>query len=179
MLYSDQQTSHTLLDKITKATIAYLKEQIKAGADMVQIFDSWAGILSPEQYAEFSYQYIAQICDAITEVPVTVFAKGAFFARNSCSSLNCNTIGLDWNMEIDLSRKMIGNDKTLQGNLDPCVLYTSFGEIKKHTSAMLNQFGKGKHIANLGHGVYPDTDKDKVRCFVDAVKEYDWKKVLV
>jgi uroporphyrinogen decarboxylase len=176
MLYSEPALSHKLLDKITQATIAYLKEQIKAGADMVQIFDSWAGILSPAQYKEYSLQYIAQICDAINEVPITVFGKGAFFARPDFAKLNCQTIGLDWNMEIELSRKIIGNHKTLQGNLDPCVLYTSFSEIKRHTHQMLQQFGAGKHIANLGHGVYPDTDKDKVKCFVDSVKEYDWSK---
>jgi uroporphyrinogen decarboxylase len=172
MLYSEPLIAHTLLQKITDVTIVYLKSQIAAGADMIQIFDSWAGILSPEQYREFSLKYISQICDAITEVPVTVFAKGAFFARKEMGNLNCRTIGLDWNMEIKESRELIGPDKTLQGNLDPCVLYTSFAEIKKHTHAMLKQFGKQKYIANLGHGVYPDTDKDKVKCFIDAVKEF-------
>jgi uroporphyrinogen decarboxylase len=172
MLYSEPTIAQALLQKITDVTIVYLKSQIAAGADMIQIFDSWAGILSPEQYREFSLRYISQICDAITEVPVTVFAKGAFFARKEMRNLNCRTIGLDWNMEIKESREMIGSDKTLQGNLDPCVLYTSFAEIKKHTHDMLKQFGTQKYIANLGHGVYPDTDKDKVKCFIDAVKEF-------
>lgn len=176
MLYSDPTTAHLLLDSITRVTIAYLKKQIEAGADMVQIFDSWAGILSPGQYDEFSLKYISKICDAITEVPVTVFAKGAFFAREKLGKLNCNTIGLDWNMDIAESRQLIGKDKTLQGNLDPCVLYTSFKEIKRITTDMLDQFGNTRHIANLGHGVYPDTDKDKVKCFVDTVKEYQHKK---
>lgn len=171
MLYSDQELSHSLLSKITEVTIAYLKEQIKAGADMVQIFDSWAGILSPQSYKDFSLKYISDICDAIGEVPVTVFAKGAFFARREMGDLKCRTIGLDWNMDIPESRQMIGAEKTLQGNLDPCILYTSWEEIRKHTRKMLEQFGPYKHIANLGHGVYPDTEKDKVKCFVDAVKE--------
>ena len=172
MLYADPVASHILLQKITDVTIAYLKMQVEAGADMLQIFDSWAGILSPEQYREFSLKYISQICDAMTVVPVTVFAKGAFFAREEMGRFNCRTIGLDWNMDIKESRRMIGPDKTLQGNLDPCVLYTSFAEIKKYTHKMIAEFGAQKYIANLGHGVYPDTDKDKVRCFVDAVKEY-------
>jgi uroporphyrinogen decarboxylase len=172
MLYSEPLIAHALLQKITDVTIVYLKSQIAAGADMIQIFDSWAGILSPEQYKEFSLKYISQICDAVTEVPATVFAKGAFFARKEMGNLNCRTIGLDWNMEIKESRELIGADKTLQGNLDPCVLYTSFAEIKKHTREMLKQFGTQKYIANLGHGVYPDTDKDKVKCFIDAVKEF-------
>jgi uroporphyrinogen decarboxylase len=177
MLYSEPQLSHELLSNITQVTIAYLKEQIKAGVDMVQIFDSWAGILSPDQYREFSLKYISDICNAITEVPVTVFAKGAFFARKEMAQLKCNTIGLDWNMEIKESRLLIGPDKTLQGNLDPCVLYTSYDEVRRHTKKMLEDFGPYKHIANLGHGVYPDTDKDKVKCFVDTVKEYSFSLV--
>ena len=172
MLYTDVVLSHNLLEKITQSTILYLKAQIAAGADMVQIFDSWAGILSPAQYREFSLKYISKICDAITEVPVTVFAKGAFFAREEMGKLNCNTIGLDWNMDIAESRKLIGANKTLQGNLDPCALYGTFAEIKKQTHQMLDQFKGSRHIANLGHGLYPDTNPDAVRCFIDAVKEY-------
>lgn len=172
MLYTDTVLSHNLLEKITQSTILYLKAQIAAGADMVQIFDSWAGILSPAQYREFSLKYISKICDAITEVPVTVFAKGAFFAREEMGKLNCNTIGLDWNMDIAESRKLIGPNKTLQGNLDPCALYGTYAEIKKQTHQMLDQFKGARHIANLGHGLYPDTNPDAVRCFIDAVKEY-------
>ena len=171
-LYSEPELSHALLQKITDTTIAYLKAQIAAGANLVQIFDSWAGILSPEQYRTYSLPYIAQICDAITEVPVTVFAKGAFFAREDMGKLNCEVVGLDWNMDIAESRKLVGSSKTLQGNLDPCVLYGSFDEIKKHTRSMIQQFGAQKYIANLGHGVYPDTNPDKVKCFIDTVKEY-------
>lgn len=171
MLYSEPELAHQLLQKITDTTIAYLKAQAKHGADLVQIFDSWAGILSPDQYRKFSLPYIAQICNAINEVPVTVFAKGAFFARKEMSNLNCQVIGLDWNMDISESRRMIPH-KTLQGNLDPCVLYGSFKEIEKHTKKMIKNFGGQKYIANLGHGVYPDTDPDKVKCFIDTVKNY-------
>ncbi len=172
MLYTDPELSHTLLDKITQSTIKYLKAQIAAGADMIQIFDSWAGILSPEQYAVYALKYIAQICDAITEVPVTVFAKGAFFAREDMGKLNCATIGLDWNMDIKESRALIGNNKTLQGNMDPCLLYSDFATIKKETIKMLQAFGPHRHIANLGHGIYPDISPDSVKCFVGTVKEY-------
>lgn len=171
-LYQEPAAAHLLLEKITDLTVAYLQKQIESGADMVQIFDSWAGILPPDQYNTFSLPYIEKICKAIKDVPVTVFAKGAFFARKEMGGLPCRTIGLDWNMGIEESRQMIGPDKTLQGNLDPCVLYNSFDQIKKSTVQMLKAFGPYKHIANLGHGVYPDTDKDKVKCFVDAVKEY-------
>lgn len=171
MLYSEPELAHLLLQKITDTTIAYLKAQAAHGADLVQIFDSWAGILSPDQYRKFSLPYIAQICDAINEVPVTVFAKGAFFARKEMSNLKCEVIGLDWNMDISESRRMIPH-KTLQGNLDPCVLYGSFKDIEKHTKKMIKNFGGQKYIANLGHGVYPDTDPEKVKCFIDTVKNY-------
>ena len=172
MLYTNKELSHQLLEKITQTTIKYLKAQIKAGADIVQIFDSWAGILSYDQYLEFGMKYVSRICDAINEVPVTVFAKGAYFARKEMGELNCNTIGLDWNMDVQKSRELIGKDKTLQGNLDPCMLYSDFDTIKLETSKMLSSFGPNRHIANLGHGVYPDVHPDKVRCFVDTVKEF-------
>lgn len=172
MLYTNPELSHRLLEKITQSTIGYLKAQIQAGADMVQLFDSWAGVLSPSQYSEFGTKYVNEICNAITEVPITVFAKGAYFAREEMGKLNCNTIGLDWNMNIEESRKLIGNDKTLQGNLDPCVLYADFKTIENETKKMLKAFGSTKHIANLGHGVYPDTDPEKVKCFINTVKEY-------
>ncbi len=128
-------------------------------------------ILSPEQYRGFSLPYISQICDAINEAPITVFAKGAFFAREEIGQTACNVVGLDWNMDISESRKLIPN-KTLQGNLDPCVLYAPMAEVEKHTKTMLSAFGKQKYIANLGHGVYPDTDPEKVKCFIETVKAF-------
>src|SRR5690606_18096628 len=114
MLYTQPELSAQLLDMITVSTINYLKAQIVAGADLIQIFDSWAGILPPDHYREFSLKYISRICDAISEVPITVFAKGAFFALDELGRLNCDTIGLDWNMHISESRRLIGNSKTLQ-----------------------------------------------------------------
>ena len=173
MLYSNPELSHKLLQKITTTTIKYLKAQIKAGADLVQVFDSWAGILSHQQYLEFGIKYVKEICDAINEVPITVFSKGAYFARKELGELNCNTIGLDWNMDIIESRALIGQNKTLQGNLDPCVLYSDFKSIENQTNQMLCKFGKNRHIANLGHGVYPDISPDKVICFIEAVKSYE------
>lgn len=172
MLYTNPTLSHTLLSKITQTTIAYLRAQIVSGVEIVQVFDSWAGILSEEQYKEFALPYIKQICDAINNVPVTIFAKGAYFVRKEIAALNCRTIGLDWNMDPIESRKIIGTDKTLQGNLDPCVLYSDFKTIERKTKAMLDQYKEGPHIANLGHGVYPDITPDAVRCFVETVKAY-------
>jgi uroporphyrinogen decarboxylase len=172
MLYTNPKLSHTLLQKITDSTINYLKAQIISGADLIQIFDSWAGILSPEQYNEFSLKYISQICNAITTVPKIVFAKDAFFARKEMSKINCDVIGLDWTMDISESRKLIGENKTLQGNADPCLLYADFAVIKSETEKMLRSFGNHRYIANLGHGLYPDTNKNSVKFFVDTVKEF-------
>jgi len=179
MLYTNPVLAEKLLSKITKATIAYLKAQIRAGADMIQIFDSWAGILSKEQYEVFGLKYVSDICDAIDEVPITVFAKGAYFAREQMGKLNCNTIGLDWNMDIAESRSLIGSDKTLQGNLDPCVLYSGKEKIELEVKKMIDKFGSQRHIANLGHGVYPDTDPSKVKDFISIVKSYSTSSVEV
>ena len=172
MLYAHPQYSHQLLQKITNSTIAYLKAQINAGADIVQLFDSWAGDLSPDMYKQFALPYINEICNSITEAPMIVFARGAYFARHELAKLKCHVIGLDWTMDIKQTRSIIGNNKTLQGNMDPCLLYADYDVIKKETINMLNQFGSVKHIANLGHGIQPDTDADKVKCFVDIVKAF-------
>jgi uroporphyrinogen decarboxylase len=172
ILYKNPSFAHKLMDKITDSTISYLKNQVAAGADIVQVFDSWAGILPAGQYDGFSLKYISKIVDAINEVPVIVFAKGAYASRKSIGNMNCDVVGLDWNMDIAESRELIGPDKTLQGNLDPAALYADFETVKSETRKMLDQFGTSRHIANLGHGVYPDMEADKVKCFIDEVKEY-------
>ncbi len=179
MLYTQPQLAHELLQKITDSTINYLKAQVVAGADLLQLFDSWAGSLSEMQYKVFALPYISQICDAINEVPMTVFAKDAHFALADMGKLNCETVGLDWTMNVKHARNMVGNNKTLQGNMDPCLLYADFDTIKKETIAMLKEFGPKRHIANLGHGLYPDINPDNVKCFVDTVKEYEFNTISV
>ena len=171
MLYTEPELSHRLLQMITDSTLAYLKAQIDAGADLVQIFDSWAGILPAAHFEAFSLPYIRQLCDGIKQVPVTVFAKGAYASLPKMAELSCQTIGLDWNMDIAEARRLFP-DKALQGNLDPAVLYADFATIRRHTRQMLDAFRGHRHVANLGHGVYPDINPDHVRCFVDTVKEY-------
>lgn len=171
-LYQEPAAAHDLLGKITDSTIAYLKAQIEAGVDIVQLFDSWAGVLPKEQYLEFGLKYLRKICDAINEVPITVFAKGAWFVLEELGKLNCNIIGLDWHTSPEMARRLVGTEKTLQGNLDPCLLYASDEDLVKETILMLNKFGGQKHIANLGHGVYPDTNPEKVKLFINTIKEY-------
>jgi uroporphyrinogen decarboxylase len=140
---------------------------------MLQIFDSWAGILGRDDYAAFSLPYIEKICTALKgTVPVTLFAKGAHFSMDQLAALHCNTIGVDWNTPPDFARKMAGTERTLQGNLDPAALYANGKDIAKMTRNMLRQFGPHRHIANLGHGVYPDTSPDAVKIFIDTVKTY-------
>jgi len=172
MLYQEPALSHELLAKITATTIAYLQAQVAAGANLVQVFDSWAGILPPAHYAEFSTRYLAEICEALAPlVPVTVFAKGAWWAVEDFARLPCRTIGLDWNQSPQQARQQAPG-RTLQGNLDPCALYGSAEQVQAATQAMLREFAGGPHIANLGHGVYPDTDPAKVRVFVETVKAW-------
>jgi len=170
-LYQEPALAHQLLEKITLSTINYLKGQVAAGADIIQLFDSWAGVLGPDQYKEFSLKYISQICDALSPlVPVTVFAKDAHFALADMANLNCNTIGLDWTINPQDARIIIGNGKTLQGNADPCMLYADEKSIEATARKMVSAFGKQRYIANLGHGLYPDIDKNKVKYFVDCIK---------
>lgn len=171
MLYREPEMAARLMDMITLGTIKYLKAQIKAGVHLVQIFDSWAGILSPQHYRQYALPALKQICEAIDEVPVTVFAKGAEYALKEVAAMPCRTIGLDWNMNIHSARELVGKDKVLQGNLDPCQLYGPHQQIEKATTEMMEKFKGGPHIVNLGHGVYPDTPLDGVKCFVNTVLE--------
>ena len=170
LLYTSPAVAHALLQKITDTTIAYLQAQVEAGANLIQVFDSWAGSLGPSQYDEFSLRYIAQIVAALPHVPVTVFAKGAHFATAGIATTGCQTIGLDWTMDAATARAQAPL-QTLQGNMDPCALYANPEAIDKAVEDMLAQFGTQRYIANLGHGLYPDTNPDHVRHFVQAVKE--------
>ena len=173
LLYTQPLLAHQLLQRITDVTIAYLKGQIAAGADALQLFDSWAGILGEDQYREFGLRYIQQICAALQEVPLTVFSKGAIASLPEIAQLPCTTIGLDWNMSVPVARSLVQEQKTLQGNLDPCVLYGSAQLIEQETKKMLNSFKSQRHIVNLGHGVYPDIDPEKVKVFINTVKNYE------
>lgn len=173
-LYTQPELAHQLLDKITQSTIHYLKAQVEAGADLIQIFDSWAGVLTEQMFYEFSLNYISKICNAISSlVPVTIFAKDAHYAIEEISKTSCSVIGLDWTINPTIARQL-AQHKTLQGNVDPCLLYADEKKIISETQIMLNAFGKQKYICNLGHGLYPDIDKEKVKFFVDFVKNYNY-----
>lgn len=173
LLYKEPALAHQLMAKITATTISYLKRKIAAGVSIVQVFDSWAGVLSPAHYETFALPYLKQICDAITEVPVIVFARGAWFALEEINQLDCAVVGLDWNTPPEVARQKLGKQRVVQGNLDPCLLYASSEEITAAANEMIKKFN-GHHIVNLGHGVYPDTPLDNVKTFVNTVKEFKY-----
>lgn len=171
LLYSNPEFSHRLLDMITATTIDYLKAQIAAGADIVQIFDSWAGLLSRELYEVYAIPYLHKICVAIDEVPKIVFSKGAYHSLDLIGDLDCQVVGLDWTMEVENIAAYMP-DKALQGNADPALLYADPDLIREQTLYMLQRFPAGRHIANLGHGIYPDLPRENVKCFVDTIQSF-------
>ncbi len=171
--FTQPVAAHTLLQKITDTTIAYLKEKVRAGVDVVQIFDSWGGMLSPVDYQEFSWKYINQIIEALKDdAPVIAFAKGCWYALEEMSRSNVSALGVDWTVSPQMARKLTNNKITLQGNLDPTRLLSPPKEIKKLVTQMINEFGKDKYIVNLGHGILPNVPLDNAKAFIDAVKEY-------
>jgi uroporphyrinogen decarboxylase len=171
--FTQPETAHRLLQMITDTTIAYLKGQAKAGADVVQVFDSWGGLLSPEDFEEFSLKYIRQIIQALKDDVLTIlFAKGAWFALEAMSATGANALGVDWCITPERARAYAGNNVTLQGNFDPAKLLAPVNEIRKSVRNMIDGFGTDRYIANLGHGILPNVPVDHARAFVDAVKQY-------
>lgn len=176
--YSQPELAHQLLQMITDTTIAYLKAQVAAGADTLQIFDSWGGLLGPADFENLSLKYIRQIVEALKdEVPVIVFAKGVWFALDTMASTGAAALGIDWCIKPAMARQFAGNNVTLQGNFDPAKLLSPIPVIQKEVKEMLKAFGKERYIANLGHGILPNVPVDHARAFVDTVKEYEWWKV--
>lgn len=176
--YTQPETAHRLLQMITDTTIIYLQKQIEAGADLVQVFDSWGGLLSPGDFEEFSLKYIRQIVAAVKDMaPVIVFAKGAWHSLSAMSGTGASALGIDWCITPQMARQFAGPDMVLQGNFDPARLLSPIPEIQKQVRKMLIAFGGQKHIANLGHGILPNVPVDHARAFVDAVKEYQFSAV--
>lgn len=170
--FQQPETAHRLLDMITDATISYLKAKVEAGADAIQVFDSWAGLLSKSDFETFSLPYIQKIVATLKDdVPVIVFAKGAWYALKEIADTGA-AIGLDWCVEASFARQQAGADVTLQGNFDPSKLFASRTEISRSVKEMIDAFGVQNYIANLGHGILPDVPVDHAKAFVDAVKGY-------
>ena len=169
--YTQPALAHQLLQKITDITIDYLKAQIKAGADTVQVFDSWAGSLSPEDFRIFAQPYLFQITDALKH-PVILFPKGSWYALKDISNSSASAVGIDWCITPQFARELTQNKITIQGNFDPAKLLAPIPEIKKAVKAMIDAFGPQRYIANLGHGITPNVPVDHAKAFVEAVKEY-------
>jgi uroporphyrinogen decarboxylase len=171
--YTQPELAHILLQKITTITIAYLKAQVKAGADTLQVFDSWSGALSPADFKLYAQPYLLQIADALKDdAPVILFPKGSWYALKDLSKSNAAGLGIDWCVSPEIARELTGNRITLQGNFDPARLLAPIPVIKKAVTDMINSFGAQNYIANLGHGITPNIPVDHARAFVDAVKEY-------
>jgi len=171
--YTQPALAHQLLQKITDITISYLKHQAKAGADTLQVFDSWAGALSPADFKIFAQPYLFQIADALKDdVPVILFPKGSWYALKDISESSAAGVGIDWCITPQFARELTGNKITIQGNFDPAKLLAPIPEIKKAVKEMIDAFGVQNYIANLGHGITPNVPVDNARAFVDAVKEY-------
>lgn len=171
--YTQPELTHQLLQKITSITIDYLKAQLQAGADTVQVFDSWAGSLSPEDFKTFAQPYLLQIADAVAPSgPVILFPKGTWHAIEDLSKSSASGIGIDWTITPQQARAFAGDRVTLQGNFDPSKLLAPMPQIKKWVKEMIDSFGTQRYIANLGHGITPNVPVDHAKAFVDAVKEY-------
>ncbi len=178
MLYENPEMAHALLGKIADAVGEYLVAQVGAGAQVVQLFESWAGALGPEEFRTFALPYLARCAQKAREagVPVIVFAPGAGWAlAEIAAATNADAIGVDWHTSpMDARRQLDPFRVAMQGNLDPCALYGPPAEIRRRTHAMIRAFGPIGHIANLGHGILPDVSPDHARAFIDAVKEWQW-----
>jgi len=171
--YTNPELAHLLLQKITDITIDYLRAQVRAGADTVQVFDSWAGSLSPEDFKAFAQPYLFKIAEAVKEeAPVILFPKGSWYALKEISESAASGVGIDWCITPQFARELTGNKITIQGNFDPAKLLAPVPEIKKAVKKMIDAFGTQRYIANLGHGITPNVPVDHARAFVEAVKEY-------
>lgn len=183
-LYQNPVESHQLLDILTGAVITFLTSQVRAGAQMLQVFDSNAGFLGPTQFDEFSLPYLIKIGNGVrenlrkeglSEVPMTVFAKDAHYALEKLSDrqhTGYDVVSLDWTIEAEVARAKAAGRVTLQGNLDPCALYSNQDDLDYLVEQMVSQFGTHRFIANLGHGIYPDMTPESVNTFVNAVHKH-------
>jgi uroporphyrinogen decarboxylase len=179
MMYEAPRELHRLLELLAKATVLYLNAQIAAGAQAVMLFDTWGGILTPAQYQEFSLRYMAQVVAALTReaqgrrVPNIVFTKGGGAWLDKIADIGCDAAGVDWTMDLKTARRSAGGRVALQGNLDPSALYAPPASLRAETLRVLESYGPGPgHVFNLGHGITPDVDPERVAVLIDTVRGY-------
>lgn len=174
MMLDEPDLLTQLLKRLVTAVRRTLEAQIAAGADAVQIFDTWGGILDPDHYRRFALDPMFDIVSTLKSegAPVIVFSKGANHALNDLADIGADVVGLDWTIDLSSARGIAGDRVALQGNLDPSFLYASPDRIRKEVAALLKKFGRGPgHVFNLGHGIFPDVPVDHARALVHAVQE--------
>ena len=174
LIYNNPALAHKLLDKISNAVADYLNAKIESGVNAVQIFNTWGGILSEDDFSEFSLNYITKIISQLNkkDEPVIVFAKGVHHSLDKLADCGADVLGLDWTMNLKKIRKLVGDKVALQGNLDPTVLYANHDKIKQEVDKTLSSYGNGSgHVFNLGHGILPDIKPDNAKALVNFVKE--------
>ncbi|TCS38231.1 uroporphyrinogen decarboxylase [Reinekea marinisedimentorum] len=178
MLYSNPALMHALLDQLAEVIIDYLNAQIAAGAQAVQIFDSWGGALSHRAYTEFSLQYMTKIVAGLNreaegrKVPVILFTKGGGQWLEAMAESGADALGLDWTTSLADARSRVGDKVALQGNMDPSVLYAKPEYIRQEVGQILQEYGQGSgHVFNLGHGIHQFVDPDHAKAFIEAVVE--------
>lgn len=174
LIYNNPSLAHKILEKLSDVIADYLSAKIESGCNAVQIFDTWGGVLSPNNFLEFSLQYVEKIVSKIKrkDEPVIFFAKGVHHNIDRMASSGADVLGLDWTMDLGNVRKQVGNKVALQGNLDPTILYGNKEYIHQEVKRVLGSFGNGNgHIFNLGHGILPDIDPENVKALVQYVKE--------
>mgnify|MGYP001043076930 FL=1 len=179
MLYTQPELLHQLLEKLALSVIDYLNAQILAGAQVVQIFDTWGGALSHSAYLEFSLTYMAKIVDGLIkqadgrDVPVILFTKGGGLWLEAMADTGCDCLGLDWTVDIGAAHQRVGDKVALQGNMDPAILRAKPEVIRGEVKRILGSFGENDgHVFNLGHGITPDINPDNAKIFIDAVHEF-------
>jgi uroporphyrinogen decarboxylase len=176
MIYADPETAHALLDKLAVAVTDYLNAQIESGAQAVQIFDTWGGVLAPDMFRSFSLQYLEKIVSGLHRsydgktVPVVLFCKGCNAHLEALADTGCDGLGVDWTMTLGEARVRVGDRVSLQGNLDPAIMLTRPDVIEAEVKSALDSFGKGNgHVFNLGHGITPDVDPQNMTVLCESV----------
>ncbi len=178
MAYNEPEVMLSLLDKLVKSVTNYLNEQILAGAQAVQIFDTWGGSLSNDAYELFSLAPMQKIVDGLIKehqgrrIPVILFTKGGGLWLEKMANTGATALGLDWTMDIHDAKQRVGDKVALQGNMDPAILYASPDRIRAEVGRILQRFGTGSgHVFNLGHGITPEVDPEHAGVFINAVHE--------
>lgn len=178
LMFEQPQLLHQMLDKLAQSVASYLNAQIAAGADAVMVFDTWGGMLSHDDYLEFSLRYARQVRELLNtghdgkQIPTILFTKGGGLWLEAMADAGYEALGLDWQTDIGQARARVGDRVALQGNMDPITLYAQPDIIREKVGKVLHGFGAGSgHVFNLGHGILPDINPEHVKAMVDAVRE--------